>query len=102
PALRPLAYPLSLPDALPISGNQLSCAEWRGYKIGLLICYDLEFPETARALATQGVDLIVITNGNMNPYGPVHLHLGRARAIENQDRKSTRLNSSHVSISYAV
>src|SRR3989442_10824717 len=28
--------------------------------------------------------------------------LGRARDVEGQDRKSTRLNSSHVRISYAV
>jgi len=65
-------------------GDCLTCVEWRGLYIGLLICYDLEFPETARALADLGADLIVITNGNMDPYGPVHHNLAQARAIENQ------------------
>lgn len=65
-------------------GERLSCIEWRGWHIGLMICYDLEFPETARALADLGAELIIITNGNMDPYGPVHHHLARARAIENQ------------------
>lgn len=65
-------------------GVRLSCVEWHGWRIGLMICYDLEFPETARALASLGAELIIITNGNMDPYGPVHHHLARARAIENQ------------------
>lgn len=65
-------------------GDRLSCIKWRGRHIGLMICYDLEFPETARALASLGAELIIITNGNMDPYGPVHHHLARARAIENQ------------------
>lgn len=65
-------------------GDRLVCVEWRGLNIGLMICYDLEFPETARALAELGAELIVITNGNMDPYGPVHHNLARARAIENQ------------------
>lgn len=70
--------------SLVTPGERLSCVEWRGRRIGLLICYDLEFPETARALATLGAELIVITNGNMDPYGTIHHHLARARAIENQ------------------
>ncbi|HET8791922.1 MAG TPA: carbon-nitrogen hydrolase family protein [Modicisalibacter sp.] len=70
--------------ALVTPGDRLSCVEWRGRCIGLMVCYDLEFPETARALAGLGTELIVITNGNMDPYGPVHHNLARARAIENQ------------------
>lgn len=69
---------------LVMPGDRLVCVEWRGRRIGLMICYDLEFPETARALAGLGAELIVITNGNMDPYGPVHHNLARARAIENQ------------------
>jgi (R)-amidase len=65
-------------------GDALHCLEWRGRCIGLLICYDLEFPEPARALAAMGVDLLVVTNGNMDPYGPVHARAAEARAQENQ------------------
>lgn len=65
-------------------GDELCCTEWRGRRIGLLICYDLEFPEPARALAAMGTDLLVVTNGNMDPYGPVHARAAQARAQENQ------------------
>lgn len=35
-------------------------ASWRGLKIGLLICYDVEFPENVRRLALQGADLVAV------------------------------------------
>lgn len=66
------------------AGSELATAEWRGLRVGLLICFDIEFPETARALAVQGADLLLVTNGNMDPYGPVHQTLITARAMENQ------------------
>ncbi len=65
-------------------GKQLPVATWRGRKVGILICFDIEFPETARALASQGTELLLVTNGNMDPYGPVHRTLMTARALENQ------------------
>ncbi|KAA8997409.1 carbon-nitrogen hydrolase family protein [Affinibrenneria salicis] len=66
------------------AGDRLVCGSWRGKRIGLLICYDIEFPETARALASMECDLLVVTNGNMDPYGPVHRFAAHARAFENQ------------------
>lgn len=65
-------------------GNQLMTCEWQGIRVGILICYDIEFPETARALASLGADLLIVTNGNMDPYGPVHRNAIIARAMENQ------------------
>lgn len=53
-------------------------------KFGLLICYDIEFPEPARATSLLGTELIILTNGNMAPYGPTHRVAIRARAQENQ------------------
>ena len=35
-----------------------------GIKIGLLICYDIEFPEAARALALRGAQLIAVPTAN--------------------------------------
>ncbi|MFD1706406.1 carbon-nitrogen hydrolase family protein [Siminovitchia sediminis] len=53
-------------------------------KIGMMICFDVEFPEIARALKLQGADFIVIVNANMHPY-ELHHHLySRARAMENE------------------
>ena len=33
---------------------------WRGVRVGLNICYDAAFPESSRALALAGADLIVL------------------------------------------
>lgn len=55
-----------------------------GWNIGLLICYDIEFPETARMLALQGADLIAVPTALMQPYGAVANVLIPARALENQ------------------
>ena len=65
-------------------GDAYPVCEWRGIKVGLLICFDLEFPETARALARAGAELIVIPDGMMNPYGAVHARAIPVRAQENQ------------------
>lgn len=37
--------------------------EIHGVKVGVLICYDLNFPEAARTLALQGAELIVLATG---------------------------------------
>ncbi|MFJ3266003.1 carbon-nitrogen hydrolase family protein [Serratia liquefaciens] len=67
-----------------LRGDTLVCGVWRGTRIGLLICYDLEFAENARALAVMGCQLLLVTNGNMDPYGPVHRNAALARAQDNQ------------------
>lgn len=65
-------------------GQRIECCEWQGLKVGALICYDIEFPESARALASLGAELLIVTDGNMDPYGPVHRRAIVARAMENQ------------------
>jgi (R)-amidase len=65
-------------------GDRFEVCHWSGLTVGLLICYDIEFPETARALARLGAQLLIVTNGNMDPYGPVHQRAIAARAMENQ------------------
>lgn len=53
-------------------------------KIGLMICYDVEFPEIARALKLMGADIIIIANANMHPYELHHNLYTRSRAMENE------------------
>jgi len=69
---------------LVLPGDRYTTLRWRGICIGLLICYDTEFPETARALAALGAELVLVTDGNMEPYGYVHRTSITARAQENQ------------------
>ena len=66
------------------AGNFYVARDWKDTRVGLLICYDVEFPETARAVASMGSEIIFLTNGNMDPYGPVHRRAITARAQENQ------------------
>lgn len=53
---------------------------WNGVRVGLLILYDIELPETALALGQLVAELILVTNGNMDTYGPVHRTAIMARA----------------------
>jgi predicted amidohydrolase len=58
--------------------------ELDGVNLGILICYDVEFPETVRALALAGADLVAVPTALMRPYEVVSRTLVPARAYENQ------------------
>lgn len=58
--------------------------EFNGWKLAMLICYDLEFPENARRVALQGADLILVPTANMRPYEFIADVTVRSRAFENQ------------------
>ena len=60
-------------------------AELAGLKVGILTCYDVRFPELARALTVLGADLIAIGSAwAAGLYKEEHwVTLVRARAIEN-------------------
>ncbi|RCW70331.1 carbon-nitrogen hydrolase family protein [Pseudorhodoferax soli] len=55
-----------------------------GWMVGMLVCYDVEFPENARRLALQHADLVVVPTANMEGYDFVAQHLVPTRAYENQ------------------
>ncbi|MCK0197723.1 carbon-nitrogen hydrolase family protein [Ancylobacter sp. 6x-1] len=55
-----------------------------GFTVGLLICYDVEYPEAVRTLALAGADLVVVPTANMKPYAHVSHLLVPARACENK------------------
>jgi predicted amidohydrolase len=55
-----------------------------GRAVALAICYDIEFPEVARAAALAGADLILTPTANMEPYVSACERLVPARAEENR------------------
>ncbi len=66
-------------------GSELVVAELAGLKVGILTCYDVRFPELARALTMLGADLIAIPSAWASGlFKEEHwVTLVRARAIEN-------------------
>ncbi|ABX18688.1 carbon-nitrogen hydrolase family protein [Burkholderia multivorans] len=65
-------------------GQTFPVCEWHGIRVGMLICFDIEFPETARILARNGAELMLVLDGLMCPYGNVHRTMLPVRAMENQ------------------
>ncbi|MER5993656.1 carbon-nitrogen hydrolase family protein [Streptomyces viridosporus] len=59
-------------------------AELNGLTVGLLICYDVEFPENARAHALAGTDLLLVPTALMHPFPFVAESVVPVRAFENQ------------------
>jgi len=66
-------------------GNKLKVFDTDCGKIGILICYDSEFPELSRLLADEGMDILFIPflTDTQNGYSRVR-HCAQARAIENE------------------
>ena len=66
-------------------GNGLKTFDTDCGKVGVLICYDIEFPELSRLLADEGMDILFIPflTDTQNGYSRVR-HCAQARAIENE------------------
>lgn len=66
-------------------GQQLQTFQTDCGKIGVLICYDVEFPELSRLLAEEGMDILFVPflTDTQNGYSRVR-HCAQARAIENE------------------
>ncbi|MCF8414302.1 MAG: bifunctional GNAT family N-acetyltransferase/carbon-nitrogen hydrolase family protein [Melioribacteraceae bacterium] len=66
-------------------GNQLKTFDTDCGKIGVLICYDTEFPELGRLLSDEGMDILFVPflTDTQNGYSRVR-HCSQARAIENE------------------
>jgi predicted amidohydrolase len=64
-------------------GDELCLVPLAGRLVAPIVCFDVEFPEPARALAIAGAELLVTVSANMEPYGDDHEVATRARALEN-------------------
>ncbi|MBX3731041.1 MAG: bifunctional GNAT family N-acetyltransferase/carbon-nitrogen hydrolase family protein [Verrucomicrobiae bacterium] len=66
-------------------GGSLQIIDTPKARIGVLICYDIEFPETARYLADAGAEIVFVPFCTDNRQGYLRVrHCAAARAIENQ------------------
>ena len=79
-----------LPNAGPFEekiffdqGEQLPVFQTSVGRIGLLICYDINFPEVAKALSLQGADLLICISASPTTTKKYFETLLPARALEN-------------------
>ncbi len=59
-------------------------AELGGLTVGLMICYDVEFPENVREHALAGTDLLIVPTAQMHPFQFVAEAMIPVRAFESQ------------------
>ncbi len=55
-----------------------------GFKLGLLICYDVEYPEAVRSLALLGADVVLVPTALTEEYTAIPEFIVPARAVESQ------------------
>ena len=66
-------------------GNHATVFDTEFGKMGVMICYDIRFPEFARRMVLQGAKMIFVPAAFNMTTGPAHWELTfRARALDNQ------------------
>lgn len=62
-------------------GSKFAVCDFEGVQLGVMICYDREFPESARVLMLKGAEIILVPNAcDMNP---LRIHQLSTRSFEN-------------------
>lgn len=65
------------------TGNEIKIFDWRGWRICLIICLDVEMPAVAHRLAAEDIDLLLVPSMTMKRAGYHRVFsCARARAVE--------------------
>jgi predicted amidohydrolase len=65
-------------------GNDYHIFQVNGFKVGVLVCYDVDFPEASRILALRGADLLLCPSRIVRPgVDPWHRYV-TIRSLENR------------------
>lgn len=80
---RKMALPPQSWEAVFTTGTQLSVVDWEGWRLGLLVCFDIEFPENARGLAERGAELLLVPTALGRACPIVARRVVPVRAFEN-------------------
>ena len=76
--------PLSSKENLVFDrGSKQSLITYKGIKIGIVICYELEFPELVRKLSLKGAQLILAPTAQSIHWPAASRYIARSRAFEN-------------------
>lgn len=66
-----------------VDHNTIQIVDIKGVKVAPLICYDVEFPETVRAAALAGAELVAVPTALVEQFGFLTRTLIPTRAFEN-------------------
>lgn len=68
-----------------VGGSEIKTFDTDCGKIGIMICYDVEFPELSRLMADEGMEILFVPflTDTQNGYTRIK-HCAQARAIENE------------------
>ncbi len=80
---RKLLLPPGFEARLFAQGSVRDVFELGSFKLCILICYDIEFPENVRQVASAGVDLVIAPTALGDQWGIVSEKLVPTRAFEN-------------------
>ncbi|MBO8162125.1 MAG: carbon-nitrogen hydrolase family protein [Brevibacillus sp.] len=64
-------------------GDQVTLVQTDLGKIGMMICWDIAFPEMSRLLAVQGANLIIVPSAWEKPYDAPFCRFAMSRALDN-------------------
>lgn len=77
-------FPVTGEDRYFLPGGRLRLIHWRGIEVGLLVCFDLRYPELARSLCLAGATLLVVCAQWPLSRVDNFRDLVKVRAMENQ------------------
>lgn len=80
---RKLVLPPGFERDVFVAGNGLTFFDVKGFRVCILICYDAEFPESVRAAAAGGAQLVVVPTALGKQWRQVALQVMPSRAFEN-------------------
>ncbi|MDP2697289.1 nitrilase-related carbon-nitrogen hydrolase [Thalassospira sp.] len=64
-------------------GNRINIVAWRGLRIAVVICLDIEMPALSCLLAPHGIDIVLVPSMTVTPSGYNRVFgCARARAVE--------------------
>ncbi len=80
---RKLMLPPGFEENYFVTGNGITLFELGGMRFAILICYDVEYPESVRHMAQAGAQVVIVPTALGGDWGVVSEKLVPVRAFEN-------------------
>ncbi|MGB0505676.1 MAG: carbon-nitrogen hydrolase family protein [Pikeienuella sp.] len=80
---RKQALPGAFEQSAFIPGNKFTRFQYMGWEVALIICYEVEFPEIARAAAKDGAEILIVPTALKAEWSFVAEKIVPTRAFEN-------------------